>query len=150
MSCHSVDDDRIPYAPVHLTFYTVADWDLYGVKGEAAACARYIYSPPTRVPANFPFTASDYTGYGGLLLVADVLGNRLVYDLACPYEMNPKIRITVPDGELHAECPQCGSTFDIYTNYGNPTSGPAAERGYALKRYSVTSGGALEYLVITR
>lgn len=149
--CDSVDDERIPYAPVHITFPTVADWNIYGVKGDAADYARYIYSyPTTRIPANFPYTANDYTGYGGILLVTDVMGNLSAYDLACPYEVKPTIRVIVPDGELYAECPHCGSTFDIYTNHGNPRTGPAAERGYALKRYSVVSGGALEYRIVTR
>ena len=34
--CHSVDDNRIPYSEVHLTFHTVGDWNIYGVKGAAA------------------------------------------------------------------------------------------------------------------
>ena len=29
-------------------------------------------------------------------------------------------------------------------------SGPAAERGFGLQRYSIVSGGATEYRVITR
>lgn len=92
----------------------------------------------------------DRTGYGGLLLTMDAMGNLVVYDLACPYEARPTTRLYVPTGQPYAECPECGSTFDIYTNYGNPRSGPAAERGYALQRYTAIFGGALEYLVITR
>lgn len=150
--CDSVDDNRIPYCEVHLTFHTVADWNVHGVKGDAADYCRYIYVPSSglRVPVSFPFTDLDRTGYGGLLLVTDVLGDCKAYDLACPVEVNPGVRITVPPGELYAECPECGSTYDIYTNHGNPRSGPAAERGYGLQRYSVTSGGALSYRVVTR
>lgn len=33
-ACESVDDDRIPYAEVHLTFHTVGDWNIYGVQDE--------------------------------------------------------------------------------------------------------------------
>ncbi len=102
------------------------------------------------MPADFPYTDMDRTGYGGLLLSMDAMGNLVVYDLACPYEVRPTVRLTVPEGEPYAQCPECGSTYDIYTNYGHPRSGPAADKGYALRRYSAVWGGSLEYLVITR
>ena len=92
----------------------------------------------------------DRTGYGGLLLVTDVLGDLHAYDLACPFEVRPNVRVSIPEGELFARCPSCGSTFDVFQNRGNPISGPAQERGYALRRYSVVSGGATEYRVVTR
>ena len=147
---HSVDDERVPYCEVHLSFTTVAEWNLYGVKGDAADYRRYIEAAGITEPAGFPYKAADHTGYSGLLLVSDVLGNLIAYDLACPYDPNPAVRLEIPEGEIFARCPKCGSTFDIYTNHGNPRSGPAADRGYALQRYSVTSGGALQYRVITR
>lgn len=149
-SCESVDDDRIPYAEVHLTFHTVGEWNIYGVQGDAAASRTYIFNSKERVPSNFPYTTLDRTGYGGLLLVTDILGDLHAYDLACPYECRPDIRVAVPADELFARCPSCGSTFDIFQNRGNPMTGPAQERGYALKRYSVFSGGATEYRVVTR
>lgn len=149
-SCDSTDDNRIPYAEVHLTFHTVGDWNIYGVKGAAADHRSYILTAKEHIPTDFPYTALDRTGYGGLLLVTDVLGNLIAYDLACPYEARPTVRITVPDDELYAECPVCGSTYDIYTNFGKPRSGPAADKGYSLTRYSVSSGGATEYKVVTR
>lgn len=151
-ACDTVDDDRIPYAPVHLSFATVADWLQWGVAEESAGHRTYIYVQGSRLntPAGYPYKAADATGYGGLLLVTDVLGAPVAYDLSCPYEARPDVRIEVPHDELFAECPKCGSTYDVFTNHGYPLSGPAAERGYALQRYSVTSGGALEYRVVTR
>lgn len=149
-SCDSVDDDRIPYAEVHLTFRTVGDWNIYGVQGDAADYRRYIFTSSERVPADFPYTTLDRTGFGGLMIVTDVLGDLHVFDLACPYECRPNIRVFVPEDETVARCPSCGSTFDIFINHGNPLSGPAADRGYALKRYSIVSGGAMEYRVVTR
>ena len=147
--CHSVDDERIPYAEVRLTFATVGDWNRYGIGG-AGDCKRFIYTRDLRTPADYPYTSLDRTGYGGLLLAMDAMGNLVVYDLACPYEARANVRINVAEGATYAECPDCGSTYEIYTNYGLPLSGPAARLGYALKRYSSHSGGALEYLVITR
>lgn len=148
--CHSVDDHRIPYAEVHLTFRTVGDWNVYGVKGAAADFRKYILSQREHIPSDFPYTALDRTGYGGILLVTDVLGDVLAYDMACPYEARPTVRVDVPEGELYAECPTCGSIYDIFTNYGKPRSGPAADKGYSLTRYSVVSGGATEYRIVTR
>lgn len=151
-SCDSVDDERIPYAAVHLSFATVGDWHQWGVAEESAGYRKYIFVRGSRdnVPVGFPYKDVDATGYGGLLVVSDVLGNLVAYDLSCPYEARPDVRLNVPEGELYAECPKCHSTFDIFTNHGNPRSGPAAERHYGLRRYSVISGGQLEYRVITR
>lgn len=154
-SCDSVDDRRIPFAEVHLTFHTIGDWHLYGVKADAAGYERYIHTPSEKVPANFPYTALDRTGFGGILLVTDVLGELHAFDLACPVEMHPTTRLIIPlkaDGtpEAYAECPSCKSRYDVFMNNGNPMSGPAAERGFGLQRYSVISGGATEYRVVTR
>ncbi len=154
-ACDSVNDNRIPYAEVHLTFHTIGDWNIYGVKADAAGHQRYIHTPQLKVPADFPYTALDRTGYGGLLLVTDVLGDLHAYDLCCPVEVKPNVRIEIPlkaDGtsEPYAECPVCKSRYDVFANRGNAMSGPAAERGYALQRYSVASGGPTEYRVITR
>lgn len=147
--CHSVDDERIPYAGVRLTFNTVGDWHRYGIGG-AGDCKRFIYTRELKLPGDFPYTSMDQTGYGGLLLAMDAMGNLVVYDLACPYEARADVRINVASGATYAECPDCGSTYEIYTNFGLPISGPSAREGYALKRYSANFGGALEYLVITR
>lgn len=154
-SCDSVNDNRIPYADVHLTFHTVGDWNIYGVKADAAGHASYIKTPQLTVPADFPYTALDRTGYGGLLLVTDMLGDLHAYDLCCPVEVRPTVRIEIPvrsDGtfEAYAECPVCKSRYDVFMNRGNAMSGLAAERGYALQRYSVSSGGPTEYRVVTR
>lgn len=146
-SCDTLNDERVPYAPVRVTFTTEGMWNIYGVTG-ATSAKRYIKAD--RIPAGFPYTALDETGYGGLLVVCDIMGDPQVYDLCCPVEVRPNVRIYIPADETHARCPQCGSTYEVFSNYGIPLSGPAAERGYALKRYHVIYGGAAEYLVITR
>lgn len=148
--CNSVDDNRIPYAEVHLTFHTVGDWNIYGVKGSAADSRSYIFTTKEHIPADFPYTVLERTGFGGLLLVTDVIGETLAFDLACPYECRANVRVEVPAGELFAQCPVCGSTYDVFTNFGKPRSGPAADKGYSMTRYSVVSGGATEYRVVTR
>ncbi len=146
-ACDSLDDDRVPYAPVRVTFTTEGMWDLYGVHG-ATSWKRYIKSES--IPYGFRYAALDYTGYGGLLVVCDIMGDEQVYDLTCPVE-SPRIsRITIPEGQTVAMCPECKSTYEVFSNYGVPLSGPAARHGYGLKRYHIVFGGPGEYRVITR
>lgn len=145
--CHRLDDQRIPPAPVRLQFYTVAEWTTYGVVG-ALSHKRYIKDQ--RIPSDFPYTALSQTGFGGLLLVGDILGAPRAYDLACPVECKSDVRIVVDDETLNACCPKCGSVYSIFSNYGQPISGPAAELGYGLQKYYVGAGSQGEYMIVTR
>lgn len=147
-SCKRVDDTRIPSVPVNIVFSSDGMWATYGVGG-ALQHRNFIRTNNLKEPANFPFTANTYTGYGGVLLVGDTYGNPLAYDLACPYEVKPDIRVVVDDEALDAACPVCGSTYDVFFGEGRATSGPAADRGYGLTRYRVMDGGTLNYRVIT-
>ncbi|MCM1297374.1 MAG: hypothetical protein NC311_17690 [Muribaculaceae bacterium] len=144
-SCHHLDDDRIPPAPVRIVFNTVSDWDIYGPPG-AATSKSYIKS--LRQPAIFPFTALTETGFGGVLLCCDVYGAPVAYDLSCPVEIRADVRIAVDEKELIARCPKCHSEYDVFSNYGNPISGPAADRGYGLRRYYVGAGPSGEYMIV--
>lgn len=146
-ACHRLDTNRIPPAPVQIIFNTVADWNTYGLPG-AASYRNFILTSTEKVPSNFPYTAMSYTGYGGILLVDDVNGNILAYDLSCPVECSPTIRIAVNGDDLTAECPKCHSVYDIMSLYGHPRSGPAAERGYGLRRYQASPGLNGRYLVV--
>lgn len=132
-SCNRVDDTRIPAAPVNIVFNDSGMWDVYGVGG----AMQYKYFIKNEQPANFPWTISTYTGYGGVLLVRDFYGTPLAYDMACPVECRPTTRIFVDNTLNIAECPVCHSTYAIYENYGRPLSGLAAERGYGLRHYNV-------------
>lgn len=149
VSCNRIDDKRIPGVNVNVVFSTEGMWAKYGVSG-AMEWRRFIRSTSNPVPQDFPYTVNSYTGYGGILLVGDYYGNALAYDLSCPFEAKPDIRVNI-DPEAHdAVCPVCGSTYDVFGGQGRPTSGPSAERGYGLTRYNVVSGGTLYYRVITR
>lgn len=146
-SCKHLDDQRIPPAPVNLTFNTIAEWNRYGVPG-ALSHKRYIKSE--RIPADFPYVALSHTGFGGILLVGDILGAPRAYDLACPVECKADVRIIVDTETNKAYCPKCGSIYDIYTNYGQPLSGPALDYGYGLQKYYVGAGNSGEYMVVMR
>ncbi len=146
-ACHHIDDDRLPPAPVRLTFNTVAEWNIYGTPG-ALDTRRFIKT--MREPSNYPWTALTETGFGGILLCGDVYGAPVAYDLSCPVEAKADIRVVVDKEALNAYCPRCHSVYDIFTNYGHPLSGKAAEDGYGLKRYYVGAGTNGEYMVVTR
>lgn len=145
--CKHIDDQRIPPAPVNLTFNTIAEWNAYGVTA-ALGSRRYIKSE--KVPANFPYTALSMTGFGGVLIVGDILGAPRAYDLACPVECKADVRIVVDNAAANAYCPKCGSVYDIFTNYGTPLSGPAHEYGYGLQKYYVGAGSQGQYMVVLR
>lgn len=148
-ACHHIDNDRIPPTPVYIAFQSVGEWERYGVAG-ATDSKRFIKSD--RVPEGYPYAALTETGYGGVLLVSDLMGECLAYDLSCPVEARPNIRIDVNYENNLAVCPKCGSVYDVFSNFGTPVRGPAAERGYGLTRYHVSAPmpSSIPYRVITR
>lgn len=143
--CDKLDDERIPPAAVRIAFNTVHEWDLYGTPG--ALDFRY-FIREERVPANYPWTSLTYTGFGGILLVGDINGEPRAYDLACPVECKYNVRVAVDMESNTARCPVCHSEYDVFTNYGHPLSGPAADDGYGLRVYRVAPGNQGEYLVV--
>ncbi len=149
--CSRIDDTRLPAVSVNITFTSQGLWERYGVNG-ALEYRSFIRTRTMKYPADFPFTDATYTGFGGILLVSNLYGMPMAYDLACPYEASPEIRVHVDADALDAVCDHCHSTYDIFGGEGRPTSGPAADRGYGLTRYRVLDGapGTLTYRVITR
>lgn len=142
-SCTSIDDERIPPYSVYLSFPTEADWITYGVNG---AMTHRSFIKSQRIPANYPYTAMSLTGFGGVLLCSDYVGEYVAYDLACPVECRQDVRIVVDNVEHNAYCPVCGSRYDIFGTHGYPLSGIAHERHYGLQVYRVTTnatGGRL-------
>lgn len=146
-SCRHLDDQRIPPAPVRLEFRDVSEWNTYGVPG-ALNHRRYIKSE--RIPSNFPYTMLSQTGFGGILIVGDILGAPRAYDLACPVECKADVRIVVDAEAANASCPVCHSVYDVFSNYGQPLSGPAHEYGYGLQKYYIGAGPQGEYMVVSR
>lgn len=145
-ACHRIDDRRIPPAPVWIAFNSVGEWHAYGVPG-ALDHRRFIMDQ--RLPANYPYTASSATGFGGVLLCCDINGVPVAYDLACPVECRYNVRVFVNTETNVAECPDCHSTYDVFSLGGYPLSGTAAKQGYGLRRYFVHPGPRGEYMVIT-
>lgn len=152
-ACDSANDERIPSMAVRIAFNTAGEWNLYGIAG-ATDSRRFILSE--RQPSGFPYNATSATGYGGVLIVGQFSysGNPqtdppMAYDLACPVEMKPTVRITVDRDKLVGRCNKCGSTYDIFEGFGGPLSGPAATSRYALRRYRVSTGSQGQCVVVT-
>lgn len=154
--CESVDlnENRIPRTAVYLPFTTASDWHLYGIGGQYGAggalqSRRFIRQE--RVPSGYPYPDYSYTGFGGLLMTCDVASQLHVFDLACPVERQPDVRIVVRDDNF-AHCPKCGSVYDVFMierNPGSPVSGPAFADGYALRSYRIVFGADNRYALIT-
>lgn len=144
--CHTMDDDRIPVLPVNIAFTNTHMWTSYGVP---AAMDYREFIREKQKPAGFFYTASTYTGFGGVLLVATTLGEPAAFDLACPVECKTSVRVAI-DADTHlAKCPVCGSTYNVFSLNGYPVSGEAAEKHYVLRPYRVRYDTGGVYRLVT-
>ena len=139
-ACNTLDDNRIPAYKVQIALNNAGLWNVYGV---AAYGQHRDFIRATGTPANFHFTETTYTGYGGVLLIMGMdpfdagAVVPLAYDLSCPVECKPSIRVYIDDDTLDAICPVCGSHYDVTMAGGSPTAGPAltGDVKYGLQRY---------------
>ncbi len=140
--CETVDDERIPNLAVSINVGDAALWNTYGVAGFGSS-RRFVLAQGLRLPTGFPYNMQSATGFGGVLLIngmdpftasTDVA---LAYDLACPVECKPDVRVEIQGDLYEAVCPVCGSRYDVTMQGGAPLSGPAAtgKHKYGLRRY---------------
>lgn len=99
---------------------------------------------------NNALQAGHAVGFGGILLYSTFEGNYVAWDLACPYEVDAKVKVEIEqendkDFVYHAKCPVCGSRYELMYGLGNPISGPSKEilRPYKVSRSSTMSGEIL-------
>ena len=88
---------------------------------------------------------TDRVGYGGILVYTFVNGtetNYCAFDLCCPNEVNPNIRI-YPNDRGEAVCKSCGTVYQLLTGTGMVISGPSK---WNLKRYKVQLSGDMLYI----
>ncbi len=145
-ACDSTDDYRIPSYRVHIALDNPGLWQVYGVAGYGDYRC---FIRQTREPANFPFSETTYTGFGGVLLIMgmnpfnDGAMQPLAYDLACPVECRENVRVKIDPTTLDAVCPLCESHYDVTMGVGAPLSGPALTYKYRLRNYGVhpSNGG---------
>lgn len=136
-ACNNDNQNRIPISAVRLSFLSPGDWQLYGVSG---ALDFKTFVKPDVKPNGFFFTAMSETGYGGILLVGNTIGEPMAYDLSCPVEAQRNIRVFINVEKSIAQCPKCGSTYNVFYS-GDALSGEAAQLRYSLKRYRVSMPG---------
>ena len=94
-----------------------------------------------------PRVELDRLGYGGILVINGIGSNQVdlyAYDLACPVEVQPNIRVIPDSTGVTAHCPKCGTVFNIADGTGAPKSGGTK---YFLKSYRVFGSGP-QYSVV--
>ncbi len=152
----SIDDDqRIPAVAVNIRLDNQGLWNTYGVGGYGIY--RY-FVRDTHEPANFSFNETTFTGYGGVLLIGGTnpftgeAYTPMAYDMSCPVERKPEIRVRIDDTNLEAVCPVCTSRYDVLMNAGTPVSGPAVQpdRKYRLRMLRCIPGQNGGYIIAQR
>lgn len=119
--CDNTSESSIPDAPVNLQLnMLVAPYNTFN-------------TPNSYIIYDKRKNEIDRIGYGGILLYIDYEGKYCAFDLTCPYEVSPNVRVS-PNDEGKAVCDKCGSVFELLYGIGAPVSGPAKE---PLKRYRV-------------
>lgn len=137
--CHQLNDERIPAMAVNIDMSNQGIWNAFGTHGYGEF-NYFIYTDSFREPAGFPYSYYSATGYGGVLLITgqgfsgDVVP--LAYDLSCPVERLPNVRVAIDLNTLDAVCPDCHSHYNVVEAGGAPVSGPAESMHYALTPYS--------------
>lgn len=155
MGCRGVDNERIPNMPVNVSLADPGLWNTYGVSGFGSH-RNFIFSPSgISQPSGFSYKSNSATGFGGILLIEGVdpmsaiTATPLAYDLSCPVERKPDIRVAVENETYMAVCPECKSVYDVTIGSGAPISGEAAtgKYKYALKSYRVIPGPSGGYFI---
>lgn len=137
--CHQLNDERIPHMAVSINLDNQGIWNSFGVHAYGEYNNFILYGS-TRLPAGFAYNSTSATGYGGVLLIygqnaysGDV--GPLAYDLSCPVERMPEVRVYIDHNTLEAVCPDCGSHYDVVEAAGAPLSDPAKAMHYAMTSY---------------
>ena len=134
-SCENEDQRRIPEASVYMELNLAASYPTFrNSVNDTLVFTRPRNGHPT-----------DRVGYGGILVYTFVNGtetNYCAFDLCCPNEVNPNIRI-YPNDRGEAVCKSCGTVYQLLTGTGMVISGPSK---WNLKRYKVQLSGDMLYI----
>lgn len=104
--------------------------------------AQAVYTP-IQIPGQFVKVTHDThnipVGYAGLIIGQSIFSDNgfCAYDAACPVEARKNVSVELINlGLGGAECPQCGTKYNL-SNWGFPEG----EGKEALKRYKLTQAG---------
>lgn len=140
-SCENEKASPIPNVPVDLRLNLTAVYPTF----RNSINDTLVFDPHDDIFNEQPGYGIFAIGYAGILLYSDLEGKYQAFDLCCPYEIDPRVRV-FPNESGEAICRKCGSKFILY--YGGAVSqGPSK---YPLKKYPAnltnTTGG--EYLIV--
>ena len=151
----AVNNTRLPNYPVYLNLSGAGVWNTYGVGGVGM---HREFIKDKNLPGGFPYLASSYTGYGGILLAGvDAASNfadetwpylPVAYDMSCPVEAERDVVVYVDDNTFEAVCPKCQSHYTLMSG-GGPIAGPAVGLRYGLEPYKCI-GSPMTGFIITR
>ena len=126
------EENPIPSVPVYLNLdITLEDKEL-----------RPIPSYKEYTPKNINIGLGERSGFGGVLVVHNILGGFNAFDRTCPYEVSQSITVEVDNEVLYAVCPKCGTKYEI----GGGTGAPSGLSKHGLRQYSVTANGNKLYI----
>ncbi len=157
--CETAKDDRIPSMPVSIDLTGQGIWNTWGVHGYGDSRRFILYKSSGQAviePAGFNYAQNAATGYGGVLLIGGMdpyTGEPnvpLAYDLSCPVECSPIIRVNINPENYTAVCPKCHSVYNVTDAGGAPISGEAVAEKYRLRRYACIPGNLGGYLIINQ
>lgn len=151
-ACSDADGTRLPAVAVNINLADAGLWATYGVAGLGSY--RYFVRGEGE-PHGFQYTAGSATGYGGVLLICcmDPFSAKpdvpLAFDMACPVECKPDVRVRIDAESLEAVCPVCGSRYNVLTGSGSRVGGPNMSEGihYRLENYRCVAGAFGGYTI---
>lgn len=132
LTCCNANRTPIPDVPVRLEF-------------SITAVAPELFSFNGFKEFTIPQNVSQYLGYGGILVIHNIDDKYFAFDMCCPYEVRPDVRVHC-NGAGIAVCDSCQSSFYVGDGNGFPTAGKAK---YPLKRYSVYYDSTTAKILVT-
>lgn len=96
----------------------------------------YNLSPASSMIVTNQMVSAVSLGYdnNGLVVYRDI-SEFYAYDRTCPYHVDKSIPVVLSANPLYAECPECGSRFQLWFN-GFPADSSLSK--YPLKQYQTT------------
>ena len=79
----------------------------------------------------------ERAGYGGVIVVHNMLDEYKAFDRTCPFEIDRNVTVEVDNEVLYAVCPKCGTKYEIGISSGIPNG----KSRHSLRQYNVIISG---------